>query len=154
MVFASMSCGSPEHNDGLPLAAWWVVGRANPPARENSLDCHTGRDQSASRESFDRSEDSAFLEGKASPFDIAGDAGREYAILSALTEAAPARKFKYSKGLNCHYTFWIGAVLFQCDSPWDEPWSGCGAKAPKESSKKQSVTADSCIGGAEAGYKA
>jgi hypothetical protein len=45
------------------------------------------------------------------------------------------------------------SFLFQCDSPWDEPWSGCEAKAPKESSKKQSVTADSCIGGVEAGYK-
>lgn len=30
--------------------------------------------------------------------------------LSSLTEAALARKFKHPQGLNCHYTFRIGAL--------------------------------------------
>ena len=46
---------------------------------------------------------------EASTFDIAGDAGIGYVMLSALTEIALARKFKHPKGFKCHYTFRIGA---------------------------------------------
>jgi hypothetical protein len=42
-------------------------------------------------------------------FDIAGDVGRGYVILSAFTEVALARKFKHPNGFNCHYTLGRGA---------------------------------------------
>ena len=48
----------------------------------------------------------------ASTFDIAGDAGRGYLMLSPLTETALARNFKYPKGFKCHYTFRIGAIPY------------------------------------------
>src|SRR5712691_7570981 len=48
---------------------------------------------------------------EASTFYIAGGAGRGYVMLSPLTEIALARKFKHPKGIKCHYTFRIGALI-------------------------------------------
>ena len=46
----------------------------------------------------------------ASTVDTSGVAGRGHVGQSALAETALARKFKYPKGLNRHYTLRIGAL--------------------------------------------
>ena len=50
---------------------------------------------------------------EAGTFDIAGDAGRGYVMLSAFTETVLARKFKHPKRFKCHYTFRRGATAIQ-----------------------------------------
>src|ERR1035437_9796749 len=53
-----------------------------------------------------------------STFDIAGDAGRGYVRLSSLTEAAPARKFKYPQGPQVPLHFSDRSRKMRCESVW------------------------------------
>jgi len=50
-----------------------------------------------------------------SAFDIGKETGRGQVMLSALTEAALARKLKHPKGLKHHYTFRIGGDKGEVD---------------------------------------
>jgi hypothetical protein len=85
-----------------------------PLARSISLDSREEGTDSVSGASSDRSDNPAFIPEiieDVSTFDIAGDAGRGYVMLSAFAKPALARRSKHPKGLKCRHTFRIGAPV-------------------------------------------